>query len=122
MGSFDLSIPNVSLAQTITVRHLADVQYTPSENHNDLEVNFISSPRFGNLAVIPSKSKISSAASQTLFDDSFAVQGPKLWNAIPDHLNVIEDPELFKDQLTKFMLFLPDKTPIRGTLHPTQIF
>ena len=85
---------------------------------NDLQVQFISRPRFGNLAVIPSKCRTSSAANQSLFDNSFAVQGPKLWNAIPYHLNVIEDPEHFKDQLTKFMLSLPDKPPIRGTTPP----
>ena len=85
---------------------------------NDLEVQFVSRPRFGNLAVIPSKFPSSSAANQSLYDQSFAVQGPKLWNAIPYHLNVIDDLEHFKDQLTKFMLSFPDKPPIRGYSPP----
>ena len=85
---------------------------------NDLEVQFVSRPRFGNLAVIPSKFPSSSAANQSLYDQSFAVQGPKLWNAIPYHLNVIDDLEHFKDQLTKFMLSFPDKPPIRGYTPP----
>ena len=85
---------------------------------NDLNIQFVTRPRFGILAVIPSKFKVSSAANQTLFDNSFAVQGPKLWNAIPYHLNVIQDLEHFKDQLTKFMLSLPDMPPIRGDRPP----
>ena len=49
---------------------------------------------------------------------SFAVKGPKLWNAMPYDLNVIQDLEHFKDQLTKFMLSLPDRPPIRGYTPP----
>ena len=55
---------------------------------------------------------------QIIWHNSFAVQGPKLWNAIPYHLNVIQDLEHFKDKLTKFMLSLPDKPPIRGYTPP----
>ena len=81
---------------------------------NDLNIQFVTRPRFGNLAKIPSARKNNTAANQSLFDNSFAVQSPKLWNAIPYHLNVIQDLQLFKDRLTKFMLSLPDKPPIRG--------
>ena len=62
----------------------------------------------------PSARRASSAANQSLFDNSFAFQGPQLWNAMPDHLNFIQYLEYFKDTLTKFMLSLPDKPPIRG--------
>ena len=85
---------------------------------NDLNVQFVARPRFGNLAVIPPPRKNSSAANQSLFDSSFSVQGPKLWNAMPYHLNVIQELEQFKDQLTKFMLSLPDMPPIRGFTPP----
>ena len=85
---------------------------------NDLEVQFVSRPRFGNLAVIPPARKVSSASNQSLFDSSFAVQGPKLWNAVPYHLNVIQDLEQFKNKLTQFMLSLPDMPPIRGYTPP----
>ncbi len=81
---------------------------------NDINVQFVHRPRFGTLAVIPSTRKNSSAANQSLFDNSFSVMGPKLWNAMPYHLNVISDKELFKSQLTQFMLSLPDTPPIRG--------
>ena len=88
---------------------------------NDLNVQFVARPRFGNLAVIPPPRKNSSAANQSLFDSSFAVQGPKLWNAMPYHLNVIQELEQFKDQLTKFMLSLPDIHQSGVTLHQTPI-
>jgi len=45
---------------------------------NDINVQFVSRPRFGNLAVIPSACRHSSAANQSLYDNSFAVIGPKL--------------------------------------------
>ena len=81
---------------------------------NDLQVRFVSRPRLGNLAVVPPKSKSSSAANQTLFDSSFSVQGPILWNAMPHHLNIIQDLEQFKSKLTQFLLSIPDRPPIRG--------
>ena len=81
---------------------------------NDINVQFVSRPRFGNLAVIPSACRHSSAANQSLYDNSFAVIGPKLWNAMPYHLNCIGDREHFKSQLTQFVLSLPDTPPIRG--------
>lgn len=85
---------------------------------NDLKIQFVSRPRLGTLAIIPPKGRTSSAANQTLFDNSFAVQGPKLWNAMPHHLNSIQSLEHFKDQLTKFLLSFPDKPPIRGYRPP----
>ena len=88
------------------------------QTSNDLNIQFVARPRLGNLAIIPSSRKCSSAANQSLFDNSFAVKGPKLWNAMPYHLNVIQDLERFKDQLTKFMLSLPDMPPIRGYTPP----
>ena len=83
-----------------------------------MHIQFVSRPRLGNHAIIPSKRRVSSAANQTLYDNSFAVQGLKLWNAVPYHLNVIQDFQHFKKQLTKFMLSLPDK-PLHqsGAIH-----
>ena len=81
---------------------------------NDFEDSFVSRPRLGNLAVVPPKSKTSSAANQTMFDSSFAMQGPILWNAMPHHLNTIQDLEQLKSKLTQFVLYILDKPPIRG--------
>ena len=88
------------------------------QTSNDLNVQFVSRSRLGTLAIIPSKSRTSSAANQTLFDNSFAVQGPKLWNAMPHNLNNIQNLEHFKDQLTKFLLSFPDMPPISGCSPP----
>ena len=88
------------------------------QTRNDLNIQFVARPRLGNLAIIPSSRKCSSAANQSLFDNSFAVKGPKLWNAMPYNLNIIQDLERFKDQLTKFLLSLPDMPPIRGYTPP----
>ena len=85
---------------------------------NDLNVQFASRPRLVTLAIVPSKSRTSSAANQTPFDNSFAVQGPKLWNAMPHNLNNIQSLEHFKDQLTKFLLSFPDMPPIRECSPP----
>ena len=88
------------------------------QTSNDPSVQLVSRPRLGTLAIILSKSRTSSAANQTLFDNSFAVQGPKLWNAMTQNLNNIQNLEHFKDQLTKFLLSFPDMPPIRGCSPP----
>ena len=85
---------------------------------NDLMIQFVSRPRFGNLATIPPAKKSASAACQSMYDRSFAVMGPRLWNAMPYHLNIISDLEQFKNGLTKFLLTVPDMPPIRGYTSP----
>lgn len=81
---------------------------------NDLDVKFVTRPRTGTQAVVPFLRKKSSAAHQTLYDSSFAVMGPKLWNAVPYSLNRIESFDTFKAKLTRFILTVPDKPPVRG--------
>ena len=88
------------------------------QTSNDFNVQFVSLPRLGTLAIIPSKSRTSSAANQTLFDNSFVVQGPKFWNAMPHNLSSIQSLEHFKNQLTKFLLSFPDMPPIKGCTPP----
>ena len=85
---------------------------------NDLNIQFVSRPRLGNLAKIPIARKSASAANQSIYERSFAVMGPKLWNTMPYHLNLISNFEHFKSQLTKFLLSVPDKPPIRGYTSP----
>ena len=96
------------------ILHMWKILY--GKTSNNFEDSFVSRPRLGNLAVVPSKSKTSSAANQTLFDSSFAMQGPILWNAMPHHLNTIQDLKQFKSKLIQiqFLLSIPDKPPIRG--------
>ena len=113
LGSPGLSISDISSTKAGAIHHSSFVENPPRKDQQ-WSILFVSRTRLGNLAVIPSKRRTSSTANLTLFDNSYAVQGPKLWNAIPYHLNVIRDFEHFKDKLTKFMLSLPDKPPIRG--------
>jgi hypothetical protein len=35
-----------------------------------------------------------------------------MWNAMPHHLNTIQDLENFKRKVIQFMLSIPDKPPI----------
>ena len=81
---------------------------------NDLNVKFVSRPCLGNQAKIPSFKKNSSAFHWTAYECSFAVMGPKLWNCIPYNINLIGDMDVFKKQLSEFLLSIPDTPPVRG--------
>ena len=65
-------------------------------------------------AVVPSISRQSSASHQSRYDTSFAVMGPKLWNCVPNNLNTMVQFELFKKNLTAFLLSVPDTPPTKG--------
>ena len=85
---------------------------------NDLGISFYTRSRLGTQAVIPALSRCSNSKFQSMHDSSFAVIGPKLWNAMPYHLNSIADFPTFKAGLTAFMLSVPDKPPVRGYTCP----
>ena len=85
---------------------------------NDLEVQFTVNPRLGTLAKVPAVRTKSSAAHQTLYETSFSVMGPRLWNCIPWHIRAVSKHDGFKHHMTAFMLSLPDKPPIRGFTSP----
>ena len=88
------------------------------QTSNDLQIQFIIRSRTGIQAIVPSLNTVSSHRHQSMYDNSFAVMGPKLWNAIPYHLNNIADFDAFKSKLTTFLLTLPDKPPVRGYTPP----
>ena len=79
---------------------------------NDVNVQFNAPSRHGITAKIPVLGKNSSQRNQSLYDSSFAVTGPKLWNCLPSHLPAIADLEGFKHNLTKFLLTFPDNPPV----------
>ena len=85
---------------------------------NDLQIQFHAKPRKGILAIVPSLNRVSSLRHQSLYDNSFAVMGPRLWNSIPYNLNTIEKFVPFKNMLTTFVLAVPDKPPVRGYSTP----
>ena len=81
---------------------------------NDVDIQFTETLRHGHKAVVPSIAKSSSQRNQALCDNSFAVTGPRLWNVIPPHMHLIEDPLQFKAELTTFVNSFPDEPPVQG--------
>ena len=75
--------------------------------------------RNGIKATIPSFSKSSSQRKQSLYDGSFAVMGPRLWNSIPSDLYLIEDPLLFKAKLSSFLKPFPDNPSVSNYSCPS---
>ena len=58
----------------------------------------------------------SSSKHQSRYDNSFTALGPKLWNAMLNHLSA--DFPAFKNLLTAFLLTVPDKPSVRGYVTP----
>ena len=81
---------------------------------NDLNVRFMAPSRRGIRSVVPPLNRQSSRRNQSLYDNSFAVLGPRLWNILPANMTEISEKEAFKHQLTKFMLSFPDEPPVAG--------
>ena len=81
---------------------------------NDLGVEFSPPSRQGIRAKVPILSSASTQRHQTLYDASFAVHGPRLWNVIPSNLTVESRFQQFKDELTTFILTAPDTPPVPG--------
>lgn len=85
-----------------------------SQVSNDLQIQFKDKGRTGIKATVPPMTKTGSSAHQTLYDESFAVIGPKLWNSIPAELSRIDKFESFKRALTKYFKEIPDEPPVQG--------
>lgn len=81
---------------------------------NDVNIQFNPLSRSGIKAKVPYLNKTSQKCHQSLYDHSFAVHGPRLWNTIPSNLTLISEFEGFKNSLTKFLLTMPDQPPVRG--------
>ena len=84
---------------------------------NDLKVSFYMSERNSIKAVVP---KLPSQRSNTsLYDKSFSVLGPKLWNVLPSSCTlVLHSLESFKQQLGIFIAQFPDLPPCNGYFTP----
>ena len=70
---------------------------------NDINIKFRPTGRLGVQAVVPSLVSTSSAANQSIYDRSFAVFGPWLWNVIPREIAVFSSAVQFKSSLTGWM-------------------
>ena len=81
---------------------------------NDIGVSFQESPRFGKVAVIPSIRRTCSIKAQSLYDASFAVRGPILWNTLPKCLKSYDNLNTFKVNLDNYLKDIPDRPPVSG--------
>ena len=81
---------------------------------NDLNVEFYHRERLGWRARIPVLFKRSRQSSKTIFDASFAVNGPKLWNTLPKNANSAVTLDSFKIHLGAFLESVPDCPPTTG--------
>jgi hypothetical protein len=81
---------------------------------NDIRMEFKESARMGFKVIIPSLPKGASAASQTCYDNSFAVKAGMLWNTLPKAVNSQRTLESFKTSLGQFLDTIPDKPPTLG--------
>ena len=81
---------------------------------NDINVQFAKHSRHGVKALVPVLSRSSSQRNQNIYDHSFSVTAPHLWNIIPISLHGVGDLELFKHQLTDFFKCIPDNPPVSG--------
>ena len=81
---------------------------------NCCKIQFKVTARHGVVASIPPLSKASSSSNQSLYDSSFAVQGPKLWNKVPAELRAAQSFEAFKISLSNFLALIPDNPPVVG--------
>ena len=77
--------------------------------------------RLGRKCDIPKLAKNGRMAIQTLRDQSFQVNGARLFNCIPKNIrNIKRDQDLFKSELDKFLSSIPDQ-PRLGSLIPEAI-
>ena len=80
---------------------------------NDINIVFTSSNRFGKQALIPALNS-SNQKAQTLYDSSFAVKGPQLWNTLPVNIKHMTSLNSFKIEFDKFLKKFPDQPPTNG--------
>ena len=88
---------------------------------NDLNIEKTYSERRGLRAVVPPLCKSASAHCQTLYDQSFAITGPKLWNCLPTKLTTITTKTTFKSALAKHLDQITDHPPVEGVASDNSI-
>ena len=70
---------------------------------NDLDITFGESGRLGIKAKLPALPRQCKTSAKSLYDSSFAVMGPRLWNAIPENVKCHQTMEGFKNELNMFL-------------------
>ena len=77
-------------------------------------IKFRPPSRLGIQAIVPAINTRARVANRTLYDGSFFVLGPTLWNALPSELTTIQTIAGFKKKLNNLVDSLPDNPPITG--------
>ena len=86
---------------------------------NDLDIVSYKHIRLGTRCRIPPMHKTASTLAKSIYDKSFAVMGPKLWNIIPQSISSAPSLESFKSRLTSYIRsYYPDLPPVPGYTTP----
>ncbi len=86
---------------------------------NDLQLKSYEHIRLGTRCSVPPIPKKAPTYAKSLFDNSFAVIGPKLWNILPYSVTCAPSAESFKSRLTShIMSTYPDQPPVPGYSSP----
>ena len=84
---------------------------------NDVNLEFSTSNRkSANEAVVKPMPK-TTGKLLTLFENSFIIKAPKLWNKLPSKIRVIDNLKMFINELDKFLCKIPDQPPVTGYYH-----
>ena len=85
---------------------------------NDIELKSYEHIRHGTLCCVPPLTKNAPLYAKSIYDNSFAVTGPKLWNILPRSITSAPSLKSFKSRLTyHIMSTYPDLPPVSG--YPT---
>ena len=66
------------------------------------------------MAHVPPITTNSNSKAKTLYDHSFAVIGPRLWNLVPKKVKEAASLFMFKCRLDEFLKTIPDRPPVHG--------
>ena len=78
---------------------------------NDLNIKFHYNNRLGLKAIVP---KAPQSHVGSVYQNSFAVKGPRLWNMLPKDLTLADNLNSFKTDLDRLLLSFRDTPPISG--------
>ena len=81
---------------------------------NDLNFQIVTSERRGIKVKVPPINTRASQRSRSLYDSSFGVVGPRLWNTLPRKISLIKNKTTFKTALSKYLEWIPDEPPVDG--------
>ena len=95
-----------------TILHLFKILHNTAPN--DINITFTNSDRRGISANVPTLSRTAKPKFQSMYDSSFVVFAPRLWNTLPKKMRQEESFTKFKASLTRYMLTIQDQPPIAG--------